>query len=255
MVLHGTVWSFEAVWYCLIIWSCMVLYGPWSFIHLVISAPAARSSWAAWLWLFIQANIRGVTLSQSWMLRSAEIILGVSYPFSSSESTLAPLRNSNVSSSWHPELGGALARPSLHQLWGKNVPKMTGGIHKLALGGRRVPKLAWVAWVLKNQLLKVPTPDKATKQVSHLAARWRGDSSSLPMQLTSAPRLNNSYRGELSNHQTQVESHWQQPTCTVGVCPYAEAHMSMVRPCTSGLSRSSPVSLHVKLLYWYPLFE
>ena len=30
------------------------------------------------------------------------------YPFSSSESTLAPLRRSKVSSSWHPELGGAL---------------------------------------------------------------------------------------------------------------------------------------------------
>ena len=79
------------------------------------------------------------------MFRSSESILGVSYPFSSSESTLAPLRNSNVSSSWHPELGGALARPSLHQLGGKGVPKMAGGIHKLALGGRRVPKLAWVA--------------------------------------------------------------------------------------------------------------
>ena len=30
------------------------------------------------------------------------------YPFSSSESTLAPLRRRRVSSSWHPELGGAL---------------------------------------------------------------------------------------------------------------------------------------------------
>ena len=115
----------------------MVLYGPWSFIHLVISAPAARSSWAAWLWLFIQANIRGVTLSQSSSWDQLKVFASsvVSYPFSSSESTLAPLRNNNVSSSWHPELGGALARPSLHQLGVKGVSKIVGGFQKFALRG------------------------------------------------------------------------------------------------------------------------
>ena len=83
----------------------------------------------------------------------------VSYPFSSSESTLAPLRNNKVSSSWHPELGGALARPSLHQLGGKSVPKIVGW-GWLWWGGR-VPKLT----------LEVQIPEQATKQVSHLAAR------------------------------------------------------------------------------------
>ena len=69
----------------------------------------------------------------------------MSYPFSSSESTLAPLRNSNVSSSWHPELGGALARPSLHQLGGKDVPKMAVKVQKLGLGVHNGSKIASMA--------------------------------------------------------------------------------------------------------------
>ena len=68
-------------------------------------------------------------------LKLTSVTLVVSYPFSSSESTLAPLRNNNVSSSWHPELGGALARPSLHQHGGKGVPKIAEEFQNLALGG------------------------------------------------------------------------------------------------------------------------
>ena len=113
MILHGTVWSFEAVWY---LFDHLKLYGTvWS---LELYSPCDISPSCKELMGCMAVVVhtgKHQRCNPEPELKLTSVTLVVSYPFSSSESTLAPLRNNNVSSSWHPELGGALARPSLHQ--------------------------------------------------------------------------------------------------------------------------------------------
>ena len=87
-------------------------------------------------------------------LKLASASLMESYPFSSSESTLAPLRNNNVSSSWHPELGGrwlAQVYISMAHDGGKGVPKIVGWVQIFGVG-MNVEKL------VSNQFSKSQNP-------------------------------------------------------------------------------------------------
>ena len=139
--------------------------------HFVISAPAARSSWAAWLWLFMQANIKGVTLNSVWLqINKKSFFTHFRLP------SLPWLRSAEARSA-------ARDIQSWGEHWGPNFTSALGekGKHRNQSLFREIASKFKIA--------------RSTPLVTHLAARCNGVSSSLPMQFTSAPRLNKSYKG------------------------------------------------------------